>query len=63
MNDRCNLETCRYNQSGKCTNEKKRKECVDVSRKVLCLGDKENINKRKKRANNFSVSLPEKRNR
>lgn len=33
----CNLTTCRYNKNGKCTNEEKRKECVDVSRKVLCL--------------------------
>lgn len=33
----CNLNTCRYNENGKCTNEEKRKECLDVSRKVLCL--------------------------
>ena len=32
----CNLTTCRYNENGKCTNEEKRKECVEVSRKVLC---------------------------
>ena len=32
----CNLTTCRYNKNGKCTNEEKRKECVEVSRKVLC---------------------------
>ena len=32
----CNLTTCRYNADGKCTNEKKREECVEVSRKVLC---------------------------
>ena len=32
----CNLTTCRYNKDGKCTNEEKRKECVEVSRKVLC---------------------------
>lgn len=37
-----NLTTCRYNQSGKCTNEDKRKECVEVSKRVLCLEDKEN---------------------
>lgn len=35
----CNLTTCRYNQSGTCTNEEKRKECVEVSKKVLCLED------------------------
>ena len=33
---KCNLTTCRYNEDGKCTNEGKRKECVEVSRKVLC---------------------------
>ena len=32
----CNLTTCRYNADGKCTNEKKRKECIEVARKVLC---------------------------
>ena len=31
----CNLATCRYNENGKCTNEKKRKECVEVAEKVL----------------------------
>lgn len=31
----CNLTTCRYNENGKCTNKEKRKECVEVSRKVL----------------------------
>lgn len=31
----CNLTTCRYNKNGKCTNEKKRKECVEVAEKVL----------------------------
>ena len=35
-NNNCNLTTCRYNENGKCTNEEKRKECVEVSRKVLC---------------------------
>ena len=29
----CNLTTCRYNAGRKCTNEEKREECVDVSRK------------------------------
>lgn len=33
----CNLTTCRYNQSGKCNNEEKRKECIEVSKRVLCL--------------------------
>ena len=41
----CNLTTCRYNENGKCTNEKKRKECVEVSRKVLCEDEKANKNK------------------
>ena len=35
-NNNCNLTTCRYNADGKCTNEEKREECVEVSRKVLC---------------------------
>lgn len=38
----CNFTTCRYNANGKCENEEKRKECVEVSRKVLCLEDNEN---------------------
>lgn len=37
MNNNCNLTTCRYNANGKCENEEKREECVEVSRKVLCL--------------------------
>ena len=36
-NKKCNLTSCRYNAGGKCTNEEKRKECVEVSRKVLCI--------------------------
>lgn len=36
-NKKCNLGSCRYNADGKCTNEEKRKECVEVSRKVLCI--------------------------
>lgn len=36
-NKKCNLSTCRYNSSGKCTNGKKRKECIGVSEKVLCI--------------------------
>ena len=38
-NNNCNITACRYNADGKCTNEEKRKECVDVSRKVLCEDD------------------------
>lgn len=40
MNNKCNLTTCRYNQSGTCKNEEKRKERVEVSKKVLCLEDR-----------------------
>ena len=45
MKDNCNLTTCRYNENCKCTNEEKRKECVEVSRKVLCEDEKANKNK------------------
>ena len=38
--ENCNLTTFRYNADGKCTNEEKRKECVEVTEKVLCV-DKE----------------------
>ena len=37
----CNLTTCRHNKDGKCTSERDRAICVDVSRKVLCMGGKE----------------------
>lgn len=37
--DKCQLASCRYNSNGICQNEDKRKECVDVSRKVLCLDE------------------------
>ena len=40
-NKKCNLTSCRYNADGKCTNEEKRKECVEVARKVLCLNEKD----------------------
>ena len=40
MNNNCNLTTCRYNADGKCTNEEKRKECVRVSKAVLCIDGK-----------------------
>ena len=36
-NKKCNLTSCRYNADGKCTNEEKREECVEVSLCVLCL--------------------------
>lgn len=36
-NKKCNLISCRYNADGKCTNGKKRKECIEVSEKVLCI--------------------------
>lgn len=39
-NKKCNLSTCRYNADGKCTNDEKRKECIEVSEKVLCIGKK-----------------------
>lgn len=38
-NKNCNLTTCRYNAYGKCTNKEKREECVEVSRKVLCINE------------------------
>ena len=36
-NKKCNLTFCRYNANGKCTNVEKRKECIEVSEKVLCI--------------------------
>ena len=33
----CNLTTCRYNADGKCTNQEKREECLNVARAVLCM--------------------------
>ena len=38
-NKKCNLASCRYNAYGKCTNKEKREECVEVSRKVLCINE------------------------
>ncbi len=38
--NKCNLATCRYNQDRICRNEEKRKECVEVSKLVLCLEGK-----------------------
>lgn len=43
-NKKCKLTSCRYNADGKCTNEEKREECVEASRKVLCINE-ENIQK------------------
>ena len=42
-NKKCNLTSCRYNADGKCTNEEKREECLEVSLCVLCL-EKSDIN-------------------
>lgn len=39
-NKKCNLTSCRYNADGKCTNDEKKKECVEVSEKVLCIDKK-----------------------
>lgn len=36
-NKKCNLTSCRYNADGKCTNDEKRKEYIEVSEKVLCI--------------------------
>lgn len=36
----CNLTNYRYNADGKCTNNEKGKECVEVSRKVLYIDKK-----------------------
>ena len=36
-NKKCNLTFCRYNADGECTNDEKRKECIEVSEKVLCI--------------------------
>ena len=38
-NKKCNLASCRYNAYGKCINKEKREECVEVSRKVLCINE------------------------
>lgn len=36
----CNFTTCRYNADGKCANDEKKKECIDVCEKVLCIDKK-----------------------
>lgn len=38
-NKKCNLVSYRYNVDGKCANEEKREECVEVSGKVLCINE------------------------
>lgn len=39
-NKDCHIASCRYNDINcKCTNKEKRKECVEVARKVLCLDE------------------------
>nr|DAF90624.1 MAG TPA: hypothetical protein [Siphoviridae sp. ctGDt6] len=35
----CNLTFCQYNTDRECTNDKARKECVEVSRKILCINE------------------------
>lgn len=39
-NKKCNLTSCRYNVDGKCANDEKRKECIDVCEKVLRIDKK-----------------------
>lgn len=34
---KCNFTSCRYNADGECVNDKGRKECIEVSEKVLCI--------------------------
>lgn len=40
--NKCNFSSCHYNKNCICQNEDKRKECVDVSMRVLCLECGEN---------------------
>lgn len=40
----CNLTTCRHNKDGKCISVENRVVCVDVSKKVLCMGDNKDEN-------------------
>lgn len=35
----CNLTFCQYNTDRECTNDKARKECVEVSRKMLRINE------------------------
>lgn len=39
-NKKCNLTFCRYNTDRECTNDEKRKECIEASEKVLCMTDR-----------------------
>ena len=34
---KCNFTSCRYNADGECTDDKARKECIEVYEKVLCI--------------------------
>ena len=54
-NNNCNLTTCRYNQSGTCTNEEKRKECVEVSKRVLCLEDRAEIKNKSQKVSQSEI--------
>ena len=38
-NNRCNFTSCRFNAEGICENEEAREECVEMSRKVMCLDE------------------------
>jgi hypothetical protein len=38
-NKKCNLTSCRYNKDRECINDEKRKECIEASRKVLCINE------------------------
>lgn len=38
-NKKCNLTFCRYNTDRECTNDEKRKECAEASRKVLYINE------------------------
>ena len=41
MDFRCNFTSCRFNANGICENEEAREDCVDMSRKVLCLDEED----------------------
>lgn len=36
-NKKCDLTFCRYNTDRECTNDKEKKECIEASKKVLCI--------------------------
>ena len=38
-NKKCNLTFCRYNTDRGCTNDEKRKECIEASRKALYINE------------------------